>query len=260
MSESFTPIRNSSGNSRIGRVAFFARMIVDLQIYSIYRDIRRPIGREVPNERSSQGSGSRAARPWLLDVGCGDSPYRFLLDDLYTYHGIDIVEADHFGYNNADVQAFDGVSIPFGQDCFHVILCTEVLEHVQNYQQLVDEMYRVLEPGGMALITVPWSARYHYIPHDFFRYTPSTLQFMFAKFSSTEIRSRGSILAVISNKLLVMIVITLRKRTLAYVLLWPLALLCVPLLVLALIGAHIGFALDINSDVDPLGYTVIARK
>ncbi|MBU3740883.1 MAG: class I SAM-dependent methyltransferase [Candidatus Kapabacteria bacterium] len=258
--ESFTPIRNSSGNTRLDRALFYARMILDLQIYTIYRDIRRFMAALAQVPRVHQATNGGQVRRAMLDVGCGDSPYRFLLDPSYSYHGIDIADAEKFGYDNNEITSFDGANIPFEADLFDAILCTEVLEHVYDYQALVNEMYRVLAPGGIALITVPWSARYHYLPHDYFRYTPSSLRNVFSAFSSIDIKPRGTVISVIANKTLVLVVGLLRQRLWRAIFSLPFVMSILPLLAMLLLVAHIGIALGKYSPVDPLGYTIIVQK
>lgn len=54
---------------------------------------------------------------------------------------------------------FDGVSLPFEENSFVYILCTKVLEHVFEVRNLMGELYRVMRPGAMILITIPYSAR-----------------------------------------------------------------------------------------------------
>jgi len=104
-------------------------MLLDLQTLTIYRDIKKM---KMPS------SGT------ILDVGCGQSPYKQLLNPLQTrYVGIDIVDADKFDYSNPNVTPFNGEDIPFEDGKFDALICTEVLEHVHNCQKLVDEMHRV---------------------------------------------------------------------------------------------------------------------
>lgn len=50
---------------------------------------------------------------------------------------------------------FDITTIPFNDHTFDLILCSHVLEHVPNDHQAMRELYRVLKPGGIALILVP---------------------------------------------------------------------------------------------------------
>jgi SAM-dependent methyltransferase len=177
------------------------------------------------------------------------------------YTGLDIVDADKFDFRNSDIVAFDGMHIPFPDASFDVVLCTEVLEHVQHYQVLIDEMRRVLKPGGRLIVTVPWSARFHYIPFDFFRYTPSSLQQMFDHYTGVKIISRGTDVTSIVAKLLV---IWFRNFVPAKeqfnVLSFFIAVCCTPVIPLLATWGHISSILPIGSSEDPLGYTVIANK
>lgn len=114
-----------------------------------------------------------------LDVGCGDSPYRrYLYTDHYV--GIDVQES---GRDNKNPTVwFDGVSIPFDDDYFDFILCTEVLEHATEPELLMAEMVRVLKPEGHILITVPSMWGLHEMPYDFRRYTTEGLKKLISRF------------------------------------------------------------------------------
>lgn len=246
MTEKFQPISNTPPIGFIGKIKFYGRMLLDLQILTIYTDIKKTI---------PAFSGN------ILDIGCGQSPYKFLLNKEQThYHGIDIVEAGAFGYNNPDVIPFDGKNIPFADNTFDGVICTEVLEHVQDYQYLVDEIYRTAKPGAKIFVTVPWSARYHYIPYDYFRYTPSSFKTIFNKFSEVIITPRGTDVAVIGSKIIV-----LYFRNFFPVEKWryiflPFFLAMLPLLLLAVLISHLAILLNIGSKEDPLGYTILIKK
>jgi len=49
----------------------------------------------------------------------------------------------------------DITEIPFESESYDAIICIHVLEHVENDRKAMDELYRVLKPGGWAMITVP---------------------------------------------------------------------------------------------------------
>ena len=246
MSEGFRPVNNTPPTSFSGKIKFYGRMLLDLQILTIYRDIVKTI----PVFKGN-----------VLDVGCGQSPYKFLLNAADTkYFGVDIVDAEKFDYDNSDITPFDGENIPFEDGKFDGLICTEVLEHVQNYQKLIDEMHRVMKKGGTGIVTIPWSARYHYIPYDFFRYTPSSLKTMFSKFSEAKIKNRGTDIANIANKV---IVLWFRNLIPSQIWKWifvPVWVALSPTLITVVLLAHLSLLLNFGSDEDPLGYTIIVKK
>ena len=244
--ESFRPFIHTAPDTLFGILKFYGRMLLDLQILTIYKDIKRHL---------PYYSGN------VLDVGCGQSPYRFLLNSKESvYFGIDVSDSCKFDYNNAAVMHFDGENIPFCDEKFDGLICTEVLEHVHNYQKLIGEMYRVMKVGAKGIVTVPWSARYHYIPHDFFRYTPSALKVMFGAFVEVRILARGADVSNIANKLIVLWFRNLLPREYWRWLLTPLWIALSPILIGVVILAHISLIAGLGSDEDPLGYTILIRK
>lgn len=54
----------------------------------------------------------------------------------------------------ADVKA-DICNLPFEDNMYDVILCNHVLEHIPDDRKAMQELYRVLKPGGMAILQVP---------------------------------------------------------------------------------------------------------
>jgi SAM-dependent methyltransferase len=198
----------------------------------------------------------------LLDVGCGEMPFRALLPSGVTYTGIDVPAAESFGMGrNFDIVYFDGKTIPFANASFDSVLCTEVLEHAEDPARLIAEMLRVLRPGGTLLATVPFSARVHHAPHDFHRFTPFRLATLFSDFTHFELEERGDDLAVIANKLIVVAARLARPRP--YVaLLWrlPILVLLSPIVLIALGVAHLSLLWGWGSRMDPLGYGVHAVK
>ncbi len=59
----------------------------------------------------------------------------------------------------------DGLRLPFGNATFDLVVCAQVYEHVQDPVQLVEEIIRVLKPGGACYFSGPnrlWPYEYHY--------------------------------------------------------------------------------------------------
>lgn len=97
----------------------------------------------------------------------------------------------------ADVQA-DGVSLPFVEGSFDVVICAEVLEHVPYPAQVLSEIYRVLVPDGALIATVPFNFRIHGDPYDYGRYTDTFWMENFSAigFSEIELERQGAFWSV----------------------------------------------------------------
>jgi SAM-dependent methyltransferase len=102
----------------------------------------------------------------LLDSGCGNQPYR----SWYEPHVNEVVTLDAAPAPGVDVIGFAD-RLPFASQSFDTVLATEVLEHVENAERAAAELFRVLRPGGHALISVPYLYPTHEAPHDFRRFT-----------------------------------------------------------------------------------------
>lgn len=76
------------------------------------------------------------------------------------------------------------LSLPFENESFDYVLSDQVLEHVEgNPQQAIDECYRVLRPGGIAIHTTCFINPIHGVPKDFWRFTPDALSLLHTKWS-----------------------------------------------------------------------------
>lgn len=249
--EGFQPIAVESPAAR--PLLFAMRCLVDLQLCTIVKELRPAI---------AQVKGS------VLDVGAGQSPWRAWLPPAAKYQGIDVGYASEFGMDGGlpDVVYYDGRVMPFGEALFDCALCVEVLEHSEDPELLISEIARVLRPGGTLLLTVPWSARQHHLPHDYHRFSRGRLEALLGKYGFTEldIRERGNDISAIANKLTVLTIGLLRPPPLRKILhtFWkyPLGMLCGVMSVGFIVAAHLSIALGMGATEDPLGYFVRATR
>jgi SAM-dependent methyltransferase len=124
----------------------------------------------------------------VLDVGCGIKPYRqFFTTKNYT--GIDIQGGGHRDEAKDVTLYFDGHTIPFPDNSFDTLLCTEVLEHADDPEMLVAECARVLKSGGRAYFSIPFVYPEHEVPYDFRRFTHFEHQRLFSKNNFLDIQT-----------------------------------------------------------------------
>ncbi len=122
---------------------------------------------------------AHASRGRTLDIGAQNGPYAAFFPnrvavDIRAGRGVRII---------GDAQAL-GVA----DAAFDVVLCTEVLEHLPEPQRALDEMFRVLRPGGTLLLTTRFLFPIHDAPHDYFRFTKYGLRHLLRKFEIVELQ------------------------------------------------------------------------
>jgi SAM-dependent methyltransferase len=116
------------------------------------------------------------ARGRLLDLGCGSVPlfatYRGLVDEVLC---VDWPASLH-QQRHIDIFADLTGLLPLESSSFDTVLLSDVLEHIPNPENLIDEIARILRPRGCAVIGVPFMYWLHEIPYDFNRYTRYQLE------------------------------------------------------------------------------------
>ena len=105
----------------------------------------------------------------MLDIGCGQKPYEKLFNSS-RYVGLEIDTIENRKNKNADY-FYDGITFPFRDNEFDSVIANEVFEHVFNPAAFLNEIYRVLKPNGMLLMTVPFVWDEHEQPFDYARYS-----------------------------------------------------------------------------------------
>lgn len=93
-------------------------------------------------------------------------------------------------------------NLPFKDNSVEAIFCSSVIEHVENPIRAVEEIYRVLKPGGYAYFYAPFIFYYHAEPgyyKDFYRFTYDGWEYMTRQFSSREMEPVHGPLATILN-------------------------------------------------------------
>jgi ubiquinone/menaquinone biosynthesis C-methylase UbiE len=128
----------------------------------------------------------------VLDLGCGEGRHviaAYLAAEVDAV-GVDlsftdlksaqhkardfVVEADDPENRSLGLASADALRLPFADNSFDKVICSEVLEHIPDYRAALTEIRRVLKPGGLLCASVPrrwpekicWalSDAYHQVP------------------------------------------------------------------------------------------------
>jgi SAM-dependent methyltransferase len=102
---------------------------------------------------------------WNLYIGgAGARPEGYINLDLFPLPGVDL--------------AADAEFLPFDDELFQRIECDAVLEHVERPEAIVEELTRVLRPGGYMHLVVPFAHPFHEYPKDYRRFTLDGLRLL----------------------------------------------------------------------------------
>lgn len=84
----------------------------------------------------------------VLDVGCWEKDLKTFLSEKKKYHGIDIAGTPD---EHVDLEKID--RLPFKDREYDTVVCTDVLEHIENIHQITGELFRVARRN--VIVTLP---------------------------------------------------------------------------------------------------------
>lgn len=118
--------------------------------------------------------------PLIFDIGSKDGRANYAFGappagakvvcvDIAARAGVDLVADAH------DLHMVDSNTVDF-------VTTVSVLEHVQHPQQVVSEIFRILKPGGVVYVNVPFVFPFHADPNDFYRFSYRGVDILCAAF------------------------------------------------------------------------------
>ena len=133
-----------------------------------------------------------------LDLGCGPMTNKKLFSDHNN-----TIFMDGAKFDNVNIVCNFENKIPIKDNSIDSILLSNVLEHIFYPENLLNEINRILKPGGKCLILVPFIIKLHLEPHDYHRYTKHALKRLLelANFKKFKIEEMGSHSNIIQNLL-----------------------------------------------------------
>jgi SAM-dependent methyltransferase len=125
-------------------------------------------------------------RPRVLVIGGGAIGNG--VESLYEDSRLDLLAFDIYASENVQFLA-DGHQLPLNDGTVDGVVIQAVLEHVLDPQAVVDEIRRVLRPGGLVFASTPFMQQVHEGPYDFTRFTESGHRYLFRHFT---VRNSGA--------------------------------------------------------------------
>jgi SAM-dependent methyltransferase len=141
-----TPVRNDGGTGSADARRHYAKL-------------------DEPDSQTSPGIVQSNLRSWIegadvagpiLDIGTGNGANLDVLAARHRVIGCDVsAAAARRAAEHHRIVVCDGAQLPFRDGSFGAVVCTEVLEHVDEPGDVLSEMARVLRPDGLAYTTSP---------------------------------------------------------------------------------------------------------
>lgn len=110
----------------------------------------------------------------ILNIGSGNQP-----------RAPGILNVDMIDYDNVDIVC-DIHRLPFKDGSIDAVMSVAVLEHVQEPARVIQEVHRVLKPGGRVFTVIPFMQPFHASPHDYQRYTLPGIRLLHRDFDEVE--------------------------------------------------------------------------
>jgi SAM-dependent methyltransferase len=189
----------------------------------------------------------------LIDLGCGTMPYQDLVSDIVSeYHTLDLFPRREDVTYIADIQDMSIIKTA----SYDSAICLNVLEHIPDPFKAIDEIHRILKPGGFLIISVPHLSRLHDEPYDYYRFTSHGLKYALerAGFIVLHLEHRGGLFSFIGHQISNLILSAVWRIPVLKQILWWIN---------GLLVTRLSYAIDKNLDPSgffSLGYTAVVRK
>jgi SAM-dependent methyltransferase len=173
-------------------------------------DLLELLGDAIPREPAGQALADdyipRIASGRVIDLGCGagDSVDQFRsVNPQVDWTGVDIERSPEVASRrrtDATFATFDGINLPLPDASIDAVYCKQVLEHVRDPQPLLQEVARVLRPGGVFAGSTSQLEPFH--SYSTWNYTPYGLKLLLERAGLEAIEFRPGIdsLALIVNR------------------------------------------------------------
>jgi ubiquinone/menaquinone biosynthesis C-methylase UbiE len=192
----------------------------------------------------------------VLDIGCGYGAFilHALENRALEVSGIEISDEDlktagnSIKNRNVILKKASALDLPFPDNYFDIVVCFEVLEHVENVEQAIRESLRVLKPGGCFFGSTPFALALHERPFDCRRFSSYGIQALFSQFQTVSLKETSGYLETVSLSILRLLVLPGIAVKVVGIFLLPLAIF------LRFVSPLV------RTDVYPSGYLFLFKK
>lgn len=134
-------------------------------------------------------SGMLQTKMKVLHIAPEPSLYNVLrkLDNILYFPGTKYMEGIYYQKN---INIVDVLNLPYKNEEFDLVMCNHVLEHIPDDLKAMKELYRVLVPGGTAILQVPISYKLEKTFEDFSVVDPKEKEKYFGQFDHVRIYAR----------------------------------------------------------------------
>jgi SAM-dependent methyltransferase len=121
--------------------------------------------------------GQKYLKGLVLEIGAGNNYLNQIFNGIYS----EWISLDYDIRNDSiDLQG-DGQMLPIKSELLDTIISIDVLEHVPDPEKFVHELFRVLKPGGVVILSTPFFFWLHEEPFDYFRFSKYGLRSIFER-------------------------------------------------------------------------------
>lgn len=162
---------------------------------NVARSVRGPIRKAFPaaawaleywraarKVASKRGERDRLFEHMLAECSARKCLQISVKDEIGRKFGPNWTSVDKYD-NRANIDRHDDIEdLKFPDASFDAAVCWSVLEHVPHPHRAIAELRRILKPGGLIWVQLPFLFPYHESPNDYWRVTPDGLRIWMADF------------------------------------------------------------------------------
>lgn len=121
----------------------------------------------------------------ILEIGSKFYSKETFMDYRSLFKGHKFLGVDLSSGQNVDkvldfTLNFEALNESLDGQRFKTIICCSVMEHVSDIYKFATNVQKILNPGGVLFLSVPFTWEFHGYPSDYWRFTPKAIEFLYS--------------------------------------------------------------------------------